>query len=90
MAKNIFSGFLNQFAFKVSDHSTRTYIKERAGENRKCTTLKSTTVQEMVDKANVVEDWDIARLSLGEAVVMLNSSPPFKFKFNEFISKKMM
>lgn len=30
MAKNIFSGFLNQFAFKVGDHSTRTYIKDRS------------------------------------------------------------
>ncbi len=88
MAKNIFSGFLNQFCFKVSDYSTRNYIKERAGENRKCTTLKTTTVQELVETANVVEDWDVARLSLGEAIVMLNNSPPFKFGFKEFISRK--
>jgi hypothetical protein len=25
---------------------------------------------------------------LGEAIVMLNNSPPFKFGFKEFISKK--
>lgn len=88
MAKNIFSGFLNQFAFKVNDHSTRTYIKERAGQNRKCTVFKTTTVHENIENANVVEDWDIGRLNLGEAVVMLNSAPPFKFGFKEFIGKR--
>ena len=88
MAKNIFSGFLNQFAFKVSDYSTRNYVKERAGQNRKCTTMKTTSVQENIETANVVEDWDIANLKLGEAIVMLNSSEPFKFGFKEFISKR--
>ena len=88
MAMNIFSGFLNQFAFKVSDYSTRNYIKECAGQNRKCTVLKTTSVQESIETANVVEDWDVGRLNLGEAIVMLNNSPPFKFGFKEFISKK--
>jgi type IV secretory pathway TraG/TraD family ATPase VirD4 len=84
MAMNIFSGFLNHFCFKVNDFSTRKYIKERGGENRKCTTFKSATVQENIASANVIEDWDIAGLKLGEAVVMLNNAPPFKFGFNEF------
>lgn len=84
MAMNIFSGFLNHFCFKVNDFSTRKYIKERGGENRKCTTLKSVTVQESITVANVIEDWDIASLKLGEAVVMLNNAPPFRFGFNEF------
>jgi len=84
MAMNIFSGFINHFCFKVSDFSTRKYIKERGGENRKCTTFKSTTVQENIAIANVIEDWDIANLKLGEAVVMLNNAPPFRFGFSEF------
>ena len=84
MAMNIFSGFLNHFCFKVNDFSTRKYIKERGGENRKCTTFKSTTVQESIAIANVIEDWDIANLKLGEAVVMLNNASPFKFGFSEF------
>lgn len=88
MAKNIFSGFLNQFSFKVSDYSTRNYIKERSGENRKCTVYKSTTVQENIASAHVVEDWDIANLKLGEAIVSLNSAEPFKFGFSEFKGKK--
>lgn len=88
MAKNIFSGFLNLFAFKVGDFSTRNYIKERCGENRKCTVYKSTSVQETISTAHVVEDWDIANLKLGEAVVSMNTAEPFKFGFSEFISKR--
>lgn len=88
MAKNIFSGFLSQFSFKVGDYSTRNYIKERSGENRKCTVYKSTNVQETISTAHVVEDWDISNLKLGEAIVSLNGSEPFKFGFNEFKSRK--
>ena len=88
MAKNIFSGFLNLFAFKVGDYSTRNYIKERSGENRKCTTYKSITVQENISTAHVVEDWDVANLKLGEAIVSMNSSEPFKFGFSAFVGKK--
>jgi len=87
MAMNIFSGFLNHFCFKVNDFPTRKYIKERGGENRKCTTFKSTTVQESIAIANVIEDWDIANLKLGEAIVMLNNAPPFIFGFSEFKGK---
>ena len=87
-ALNIFSGFLNLFGFKVGDYSTRNYIKERMGENRKCTIYKSMNVQETISQANVVEDWDISGLKLGEAVVSINTSEPFKFGFSEYISRK--
>ena len=50
--------------------------------------MKTTSVQENIETANVVEDWDIANLKLGEAIVMLNSAEPFKFGFKEFISKR--
>ena len=88
MAMNIFSGFLNQFAFKVNDFSTRKYIKERAGTNRKKTVFKTTTVNESLESANVVEDWDVSNLVLGQAIVMLNNAEPFIFRFKEYISRK--
>lgn len=88
MAMNIFSGFLNQFAFKVNDFSTRKYIKERAGTNRKKTVYKTTAVHESIDAANVIEDWDVSNLLLGQAVVSLNNSEPFVFRFEEYIPKK--
>lgn len=87
-AKNIFSGFINLFAFKVGDYSTRNYIKERCGENRKCTTYKSISTQETISSAHVIEDWDIANLKIGEAIVSLNTAEPFKFLFNEFRSRR--
>ncbi len=87
MAKNIFSGFTNMFAFKVSDDSTRKYIKERCGENRKCTVWKSSAVHESIESAHVVEDWDVSGLKLGEAIVSLNTAEPFRFAFGEFIGK---
>lgn len=88
MAMNIFSGFLNQFAFKVNDFSTRKYIKERAGTNRKKTVYKTTAVHESIEAANVIEDWDVSNLLLGQAVVSLNNSEPFVFRFEEYIPKK--
>ena len=88
MAKNIFSGFLNQFAFKVNDFSTRKYIKERAGENRKKTVFKTTAVHESIESANVIEDWDVSSLKLGQAIVMLNGAEPFLFRFREYIPQK--
>lgn len=88
MAMNIFSGFLNQFAFKVNDFSTRKYIKERAGTNRKKTVYKTTAVHESIEAANVIEDWDVSNLLLGQAVVSLNNSEPFVFRFEEYKPKK--
>lgn len=89
MAMNIFSGFLNQFAFKVNDFSTRKYIKERAGTNRKKTVYKTTTIHESIEAANVIEDWDVSNLQLGQAIVSLNNSEPFVFRFEEYIPKKL-
>ena len=84
MAMNIMSGFLNFFAFKVNDYSTREYIKKRIGTNRKSTVFKTLSIHETIDNANVVEDWDIASLILGQAVVYLNNAEPFIFRFKEY------
>ena len=86
MAKNIFSGFLNQIAFKVSDYSTRQYVKERAGSNRKFTLARSVNAQPYLENANVIEDWDMDALEPGEAIVMLDGSEPFRFMFEEYKS----
>ena len=38
---------------------------------------------ENVRDANVVEDWDITRLELGEAIIGLPGKSPFVFKFKK-------
>ena len=36
---------------------------------------------ENVRDANVVEDWDIQRLKIGEAIIGLRGREPFRFQF---------
>lgn len=88
-AMNILSGFLNVFAFKVSDHATRKYLVELFGENVKRTAylsaVQSRGVTETLEKGNVVEDWDLQRLQKYELIARLSSqdneySSPFIFK----------
>jgi len=41
-------------------------------------------VVENIREGNVVEDWDISGLGLGEAIVGLPGGEPFKFQFGRF------
>ena len=40
-------------------------------------------IVENVRDANVVEDWDIARLNIGEAIIGLPGRQPFLFQFKK-------
>jgi len=86
-ARSILSGFLTSVAFRVNDVTSKKYIKELHGENRKKETYMSAVqtrgVIESVRDSYVVEDWDISNLGLGEAIIGLPSKPPFKFKFKK-------
>jgi type IV secretory pathway TraG/TraD family ATPase VirD4 len=86
-ARSIMSGFLTTVAFRVNDASSKQYIKGLHGGNRKKETYMSAIqtrgVQESVREANVVEDWDISNLGLGEAIIGLPGKPPFRFRFKK-------
>ena len=86
-ARSIMSGFLTSVAFRVNDASSKQYIKDLHGENRKKETYMSAVqtrgITENVRETNVVEDWDISNLGLGEAIIGLPGKPPFKFKFRK-------
>ena len=86
-ARSILSGFLTSVAFRVNDPTSKKYIKELHGENRKKATYMSSVqsrgITEEVRAAHVVEDWDISNLGLGEAIIGLPGKPPFKFKFKK-------
>jgi type IV secretory pathway TraG/TraD family ATPase VirD4 len=86
-ARSIMSGFLTSVAFRVNDASSKTYIKELHGENRKKVTYMSSVqtrgITEDIRDAFVVEDWDISNLGLGEAIIGLPGKPPFRFKFKK-------
>jgi len=86
-ARSIMSGFLTTVAFRVNDASSKQYIKDLHGENRKKETYMSAVqtrgITENIREAYVVEDWDISNLGLGEAIIGLPGKPPFRFRFRK-------
>jgi len=85
LARSILSGFLTTVAFRVGDSTTRTFIQEMFGKNRKrdsyMSSVQTRGMIEEVHEANVVEDWDISRLSIGQAIIGLPGAEPFLFQF---------
>ncbi|MBO5333742.1 MAG: type IV secretion system DNA-binding domain-containing protein [Clostridia bacterium] len=84
-ARSLLSGFLTSVCFRVNDPQSKEYIKEMFGKNRKkeifMASVQGRGIVEQMRDANVVEDWDITRLGLGEAIIGLPGQPPFVFKF---------
>jgi len=90
-AKSLLSGFSTSICFRVNDKESREYIQGLHGKSRKSETFMSSVanrgIDEKIREAHVVEDWDIARLKLGQAIIGLPNNAPFLFKFKEFESK---
>ena len=92
LGRSILSGFSTLIAFRVVDGTTREYIKEIFGKNLSVTVYESGIgsrgMVEQLRDTNVVEDWDIGGLQLGEAIIGYANNPPFRFKFKKFESAK--
>ena len=88
-ARSILSGFLTSIAFRVNDASSKKYIKELHGRNRKkdvyMASVQGRGIIEEVRDADVIEDWDITALNIGEAIIGLPGKEPFWFHFQEVI-----
>lgn len=86
-ARSLLSGFLTSICFRVNDPQSKEYIKEMHGKNRKkeiyMASVQGRGIVEQIRDANVVEDWDISALGLGEAIIGLPGKPPFFFKFKK-------
>lgn len=86
-ARSILSGFLTSVAFRVNDTASKEFIEKLHGVNRKkeiyMASVQGRGIVENVRDANVVEDWDITRLRIGEAIIGLPGKPPFKFQFKK-------
>ena len=84
-ARSILSGFLTSICFRVNDASSIEYIQKLHGRNRKkevyMASVQGRGLVENVRDANVVEDWDIQRLGIGEAIIGLPGREPFWFHF---------
>lgn len=84
-ARSLLSGFLTSICFRVNDPQSKEYIKGMFGKNRKkeifMASVQGRGITEQIRDANVVEDWDISKLAIGEAIIGLPGCPPFVFKF---------
>ena len=63
------------------------FIKRLYGVNRKkevyMALVQGRGIVENVRDANVVEDWDITRLGIGQAIIGLPGKEPFLFQFKK-------
>lgn len=84
--KNLAAGFSSIIAFRANDATTRDYISSLHGKNmvlEQYRMLNNTMVEEKRIGATV-EDWDLNNLKIGEAIVGLPFSPPFRFYFEMY------
>ena len=86
VGKNILSGFGNCFAFKLNDPTSRKYISELYGTNLISYVYSNIGNQQTPRERDgyTVEDWDLIRLTPGQAVIGLASQTlPFLFTFEK-------
>ncbi len=87
-ARSILSGFSTNISFRVNDGKTREYIQDLYGKNQKLESYLPTNqksgIVETQREANVVEDWDITNLKIGEAIVGIPGYEPFVFQFDKY------
>jgi len=85
-ARNAVTGFSSIFAFQSNDSNTRDYVSKQFGRNMILETYAEANGSRHYEKREgfMVEDWDLASLVVGEAIVGLPSVPPFKYKFKLF------
>lgn len=82
----ILSGFGSVVSFRPNDSVTREYVQSRFGKNM--LNEEFDCGHEVIYERRqgyCVEDWDLNKLQLGQAVISLGENPPFLYKFNKFI-----
>jgi len=88
-ARSLLSGFSTSVAFRVNDEHSKDFIRGLHGKNRKkeiyMSTVQARGIIENVREANVVEDWDISNLQLGQAIIGLPGKEPFLFQFKKYV-----
>ena len=82
-AKNIIAGFSSIYAFHSNDFNTREYASKLFGRNIVLESYAGANHQYQHERRDgfVVEDWDLVSLKVGEAIVGLPGTPPFKYRF---------
>jgi type IV secretory pathway TraG/TraD family ATPase VirD4 len=85
MAASVLSSFGTVFAFRLYDGSSREFVRDRFGTNRKITRFESTVrnngMNESTAPGFVVEDWDLSSLPVGSCIAAIPDHPPVTFTF---------
>ncbi|MFT7829202.1 type IV secretory system conjugative DNA transfer family protein [Priestia megaterium] len=83
LGESIISGFGTMFAFRLFDEPSRTIVQNRHGRNKKIVSIGSSNaargVQDTIIEGNVIEDWDLTSLRIGECIVSPFNGEPFLF-----------
>lgn len=84
--KNIAAGFSSVYAFHANDTATRKFVTDLFGGNMILEQYLSFDDKYCEEKrsGNTVEDWDMTSLIVGEAIVGLPFSKPFRFRFDNY------
>jgi len=92
VANSILSGFGTVLAFRLMDDSSRNLVRQRFGTNRKQIStyahVRSEGVHQLVITGNVIEDWVLSGLAVGQCVLSLPDGPPYFFAFDEHQPRK--
>ena len=82
--RNIATGFSSIYAFRSNDEATRNYVSGIFGKNMVLEHYQMMNNQMTEEKriGNTVEDWELINLQVGEAIVGLPFSQPFRFHFD--------
>jgi len=86
LAASILSGFSTNIIFRLNDRASKNYVQGIFDRNRKAEIYKSGSSQvvEHIRDGNVVEDWDISGLGLGESIIGLPGREPFGWQWGAF------
>jgi type IV secretory pathway TraG/TraD family ATPase VirD4 len=84
--RNIAAGFSSVYAFRSNDTATRDFVSGLFGQNIVLEQYRRLDNQMIEEKRNgqTVEDWDMNSLQVGEAIVGLPFSQPFRFHFDMY------
>ena len=84
--RSIAAGFSSVYAFRANDTATRDFVTGLFGKNIVLEKYQRLDNQMIEEKRNgqTVEDWEMINLKVGEAIVGLPFSKPFRFYFDNY------
>ena len=89
-ANNLIAGFSSVLSFKANDEATRTFTSGLYGKNYVLDQYHKigNNYEEKERLGNVVEDWEVSMLKVGEAIVGLCNNAPYKFRFDLYQNRR--